>query len=42
MVFEPNGGNGYEFTNEIIGGAVPKEYIPGRADRVADVYMGVD
>ncbi|CAJ1351413.1 unnamed protein product, partial [Effrenium voratum] len=29
MVFEPNGGNGYEFTNEIIGGAVPKEYIPG-------------
>jgi elongation factor G len=30
MVFEPQEpGMGYEFTSEIVGGAVPKEYIPG-------------
>jgi elongation factor G len=30
LVFEPNEpGKGYEFLNEIVGGAVPKEYIPG-------------
>ena len=28
MVFEPNPGEGFEFTNEIIGGSVPKEYVP--------------
>ena len=28
MVFEPNPGEGFEFTNEIIGGTVPKEYVP--------------
>lgn len=28
MVFEPNPGEGFEFTNNIIGGAVPKEYVP--------------
>ena len=30
LVFEPNEkGAGYEFVNEIVGGAIPKEYIPG-------------
>ncbi|MFA7277208.1 MAG: elongation factor G [Pseudobdellovibrionaceae bacterium] len=30
MVFEPNeAGAGYEFKSEIVGGSIPKEYIPG-------------
>ncbi|HRK97708.1 MAG TPA: elongation factor G [Alphaproteobacteria bacterium] len=30
LVFEPNeAGKGYEFKSEIVGGVVPKEYIPG-------------
>jgi elongation factor G len=30
VVFEPNEpGAGYEFINEIVGGAIPKEFIPG-------------
>jgi elongation factor G len=30
VIFEPNEpGAGYEFINEIVGGAIPKEYIPG-------------
>ncbi len=30
VVFEPNEpGKGYEFSNDIVGGAIPKEYIPG-------------
>eukprot|EP00438_Fugacium_kawagutii_P007622 Skav221463 [mRNA] locus=scaffold1700:287739:291775:+ [translate_table: standard] len=28
MVYEPNPGEGFEFNNSIIGGAVPKEYVP--------------
>eukprot|EP00439_Symbiodinium_sp_Y106_P082454 s994_g21.t2 len=28
MSFEPNPGEGFEFSNEIIGGTVPKEYVP--------------
>lgn len=29
MILEPNPGEGFEFVNEIRGGAIPKEYIPG-------------
>jgi len=29
MVLEPNPGEGFEFVNDIRGGAIPKEYIPG-------------
>ena len=29
MVYSPNPEGGYEFTNEVVGGSVPKEYIPG-------------
>lgn len=29
MVIEPNPGEGFEFVNDIRGGAIPKEYIPG-------------
>jgi len=29
MVLEPNEGEGFEFVNEIRGGVIPKEYIPG-------------
>jgi elongation factor G len=29
MIYEPNPGEGYEFVNDIRGGTVPKEYIPG-------------
>merc|ERR1719476_764866 len=29
LVLEPNPGEGFEFVNEIRGGTVPKEYVPG-------------
>ena len=28
MVYEPNPGLGFEFENSVVGGAVPKEYVP--------------
>ena len=28
VVFEPNPGKGFEFSDEIVGGVIPKEYIP--------------
>ena len=28
VIFEPNPNKGFEFSNEIVGGVVPKEYIP--------------
>ena len=28
MVYEPNPGEGFEFQNSVVGGAVPKEYVP--------------
>ena len=28
MVYEPNPGEGFEFENSVVGGAVPKEYVP--------------
>ncbi len=29
IIFSPNSGKDYEFTNSVVGGSVPKEYIPG-------------
>lgn len=29
MAYEPNLGKGFEFVNDIKGGAIPKEYVPG-------------
>jgi len=29
MTYEPNPGEGFEFVNAIVGGEVPKEYVPG-------------
>jgi elongation factor G len=29
VAFEPNSGEGFEFVNDIKGGAIPKEYVPG-------------
>ena len=28
MVYEPNPGAGFEFENSVVGGSVPKEYVP--------------
>jgi elongation factor G len=36
MQIEPNPGKGFEFVNEIVGGAVPLEYIPAVRKGIAD------
>ncbi|HUA22152.1 MAG TPA: elongation factor G [Bryobacteraceae bacterium] len=37
---EPNPGKGYEFKNEITGGAIPKEFIPAVQKGVAEALEG--
>eukprot|EP00929_Paragymnodinium_shiwhaense_P049206 TRINITY_DN2483_c0_g1_i10.p1 TRINITY_DN2483_c0_g1~~TRINITY_DN2483_c0_g1_i10.p1 ORF type:complete len:815 (+),score=190.89 TRINITY_DN2483_c0_g1_i10:65-2509(+) len=39
MIYEPNPGEGYEFINDIRGGSVPKEYIPGVMKGVTSEMM---
>jgi elongation factor G len=37
---EPNPGKGFEFENKIVGGVVPKEYVPAVAKGVAEALEG--
>src|SRR5581483_9240150 len=40
LVVEPNPGKGFEFVNKIVGGVVPKEYIPAVQKGVAEALEG--
>jgi len=40
LVVEPNPGKGFEFVNKIVGGVVPKEYIPAVNKGVAEALEG--
>ncbi|CCP88407.1 elongation factor G [Candidatus Phytoplasma solani] len=40
MRFEPNPGQGFEFVNKIVGGVVPREYIPAVQKGVQEALAG--
>lgn len=39
IVIEPNPGEGFEFVDEVVGGVIPKEYIPGVMKGVESAMM---